>query len=85
MTYKIKHSKKVINKHKFTRVVCNPDAILCNVYLTLEGVTFSGSGVLLGGKVYIALQTGYYSYKVRGMGANKDNMAFQPLHLVTPF
>ena len=82
---KIKHAKKVINKYKFTRVVCNPDAILCNVYLAIGGVTLSGSGVLLNKKVYISLPTGYYSYTVRDMGAIKDNLAFQPLHLVTPF
>lgn len=85
MSYKIKHEKKTINKHKFKRIVANDKSIMCNVYLTIGGVTFSGNGVLLNKKVYIALPTGYYSYTVRDMGAIKDNLAFQPLYLVTPF
>lgn len=85
MYSKIKHDKKVINQFKFKRVLNNPDAIMCNVYLTLNGDTLTGSGVLLNNKVYIALQTGYYSYTINEMGANKDNLAFQPLYLVTPF
>lgn len=85
MRYRIKHSKKVINIYKFKRIVANDKSIMCNVYLTIGGVTLSGSGILLGEKVYIALPTGYYSYTVRNIGTHKDNMAFQPLHLVTPF
>ena len=81
----MKHEKKVINKYKFYRVVNNEGAIMCSVYLTLNGDTLTGSGVLLNNKVYIALQTGYYSYTINEMGANKDNLAFQPLYLVTPF
>jgi len=81
----MKHKKKVISQHKFYRVVSNESAIMCNVYLTLNGDTLSGSGVLLNNKVYIATATGYYSYTINEMGANKDNLAFQPLYLVTPF
>ena len=81
----MKHKKKVISHHKFKRILNNPDSVMCNVYLTLNGDTLTGSGVLLNNKVYIALQTGYYSYTINEMGANKDNLAFQPLYLVTPF
>lgn len=85
MTYKIKHEKKVINIHKFKRIVANDKAVLCNVYLTIGGTPLSGGGVLLNNKVYIALPTGYYSYTVRNIGTHKDNLAYQPLYLINPF
>ena len=85
MTYKIKHSKKVINILKFRRIIENPKTMICNVYFTKEDECFGGTGLYLNGWVYIAINTGYYGYKVRDIGVHKDNLAFQILHLANPF
>ena len=85
MNYKVKHKKKVINQYKFARILNNPDTMMCHVYINRGGKVISGQGVYLNKKVYIATDTGYYSYSVKDVGAHKDNMAFQLLHLANPF
>jgi len=85
MSNKIKHEKKVINQYKVARILNNQDTMLCQVYIFRCGEAISGTGLYLNKKVYIALQTGYYSYTINETGTNKDNLAFQPLYLVTPF
>lgn len=85
MCSKIKHDKKVINKYKFKRVLNNLDTMDCNVYFTRGGDCFTGTGLYLNKKVYIATATGYYSYSVKDVGMNADNLCFQLLYLTTPF
>lgn len=85
MSNKIKHDKKVINQYKFRRVLNNQDTMVCNVYFTRGGDCFTGTGLYLNKKLYIATDTGYYSYSVKDVGAHVDNLAFQLLYLATPF
>lgn len=85
MSYKIKHNKKVINKYKFKRVSEDVQTMVCNVYFTRGGDCFTGTGLYLNKKVYIATDTGYYSYSVKDVGMNADNLCFQLLYLANPF
>ena len=85
MTYKIKHSKKVINMYKFKRISDNTKTMICNVYLTKDDECFGGTGLYLSGWVYFVNASGYYAYKVKDVGVHKDNLAFQLLHLANPF
>lgn len=85
MSYKIKHAKKTINKHKFKRINWNPNTFVCNVYFTKDDECFGGTGLYLSGWVYFVNASGYYAYKVRDIGVNKDNLAYQLLHLANPF
>ena len=85
MHYKNKHSKKVINQHKFKRISDNTKTMICNVYFTKDDECFGGTGLYLSGCVYFTNPSGYYKYSVRNVGANKDNLAYQLLHLANPF
>ena len=85
MSYKIEHEKKVINKYKFKRISENAQTMVCNVYFTIGGDCFGGTGLYLNGWVYFVNAAGYYAYSTKEVGALKDNMAFQLLHLATPF
>lgn len=85
MNHKIKHKKKVINKYKFKRVSDNAQTMVCNVYFTIDGECFTGTGLHLNGKVYFVNATGYYSYTVKETGVHKDNLCFQLLYLANPF
>lgn len=85
MHYRIKHSKKVINIYKFKRISENPNTFVCNVYFTKDDECFGVTGLYLSGWVYFVNASGYYAYKVKEIGAIKDNMAFQPLYLLNPF
>lgn len=78
-------SKRKINDHKLERVHQNPRTLYVNFYCRIKEQQFSGIGLFLDGCVYIILPTGAYKYRVVSVGVNKDNLAFQPLHLVTPF
>lgn len=85
MSYKIKHDKKVINKYKFKRVSDNAQTMVCNVYFTIGGEAFTGTGIYLNKKVYFVNAAGYYSYSVKDVGMNADNLCFQLLYLANPF
>lgn len=81
----MKHDKKVINQYKFTRVSEDAHTMVCSVYLTRGGDYFTGTGLYLNKKLYIATDTGYYSYSVKDVGMNADNLCFQLLYLANPF
>ena len=85
MSNKVRHKKKVINKYKFKRIINNPDTMMCHVYIVRGGEVISGQGVYLNGCVYLCDGISYYAYSIKEVGANADNMAFQLLHLATPF
>lgn len=85
MSNKIKHDKKVINKYKFTRILNNQDTMMCHVYINRGGVVISGQGLYLNKKVYFWYGVSYYCYSTKEVGAHKDNMSYQLLHLANPF
>lgn len=85
MYSKIKHDKKVINQYKFARILNNTDTMMCHVYINRGGKVISGQGVYLNGCVYFCDGVSYYSYSTKEVGAHKDNLCFQLLHLVNPF
>lgn len=81
----MKTKKKVINQHKFKRILNNTDTMMCHVYINRGGSVISGQGVYLNKKVYFCDGVSYYAYSTKEVGANADNMAFQLLHLASPF
>ncbi len=85
MSNKIKHEKKVINQFKFKRVLNNPDTMMCHVYIVRGGEVISGQGLYLNWCVYFCVGVSYYAYSTKEVGALKDNMSYQLLHLATPF
>jgi len=85
MSNKIKHKKKVINQYKFKRILNNPDTMDCNVYINRNGEVISGTGLYLNKNVYFCDGVSYYSYSTKEVGAHKDNLCFQLLHLANPF
>jgi len=85
MSSKIKHNKKVINKYKFKRILNNQDTMMCHVYINRGGSVISGQGLYFNKKVYFCDGVSYYCYSTKEVGALKDSMAFQLLHLATPF
>ena len=85
MSYKIKHYKKVINQYKFARILNNPYTMMCHVYINRGGEVISGQGVYLNGCVYFCDGVSYYAYSTKEVGAHRDNMSFQTLHLAIPF
>ena len=93
--------KTVISKHKYSRIASNNSSYLCSVAITLlsvhtektqEGVckyhtskTYSIIGYYLNKCVYIKHEGEYYKYRVRSIGANKENLRYQLIGLATPF
>lgn len=85
MSNKVNHKKKVINQYKFARISENAQTMVCNVYFTIDGEAITGTGLYLNKKVYFVNAAGYYSYSVKEVGMNADNLAFQLLYLANPF